>query len=331
MHKPHITIVGLGLIGGSIGMALRAGSKAVHVTGHDVEPGLNKLAQKKGAVDESSLSLPDACTNADLVVIATPITAMREALATIAPHLKPGCVVTDTAPLKEPVLAWAKEILPDRVPFVGGAPVINPAAQPTTLMDPLGLASARADLFQDALYALCAPPQVDPKAVKRVTDMVTLIRARPFYVDPVEHDGIQAVVRGLPALVNLALVQQVGQSPGWREARKLADHVFGMATAPLAKDAAPQRAQALLNAAHLLPRLEALVNELTRLGQLIEERDASALEQAFEQAVSVRQRWLVDRARAEWDEEISELALPGALGALGNLFGVDLTRPQEEE
>jgi prephenate dehydrogenase len=329
MNKPCITIIGLGLIGGSMGLALQASGKDMHVVGHDVDPGVSKLAQKTGAVDEGSINLPHACENADLLIIATPITAIRETLADIKLHLKPDCVVTDTAALKGTVLAWAEEILPG-VPFIGGIPVINPAAQPTSLLDPQGLASARADLFQNALYALCAPPQADPKAVKRVTDMVNLLGARPFYVDPAELDGIQAATKVLPALLNLALLQVLGQEPGWRKARKLADHVFGMATAPLAEQAAPQRAQAFLNAVHLLPRLDALVSELAQLGQWIREKDADALEQAFEQAASLRQHWLVDRARGEWEEEITELLLPGALDSLGNLIGLRPPQPQEE-
>ncbi|MCP4515874.1 MAG: prephenate dehydrogenase/arogenate dehydrogenase family protein, partial [Delftia sp.] len=112
MNKPCITIIGLGLIGGSIGLALQASGKAIHVVGHDIAPGVSRLAQKKGVVNKSNLNLPSACENADLLIIATPITASRETLADIKPHLKPGCVITDTAVLKGPVLAWAEEILP---------------------------------------------------------------------------------------------------------------------------------------------------------------------------------------------------------------------------
>jgi prephenate dehydrogenase len=198
-------------------------------------------------------------------------------------------------------------------------------------MDPQGLESARADLFQDALYALCAPFHADPKAVKRVTDMVNLLGAHPFYVDPAELDGIQAAIKVLPALLSLALLQTICQEPGWREARKLAGHVFGMTTAPLAEQAASQRAQAFLNAEHLLPRLDALVRQLAQLGQWIEQKDADSLEQAFEQASLLRRRWLVDRARGEWEEEITELLLPGALDALGNLIGLRPSQPQPQE
>lgn len=331
MTQPRITIIGLGLIGGSIGLAIKASGKAIYVVGHDIDPGQNRLAQKKGAVDKSTMNLLNACQDADMVVIATPITAMRETLEVIGPHLKPGCVVTDTATLKEPVLAWAAETLPPNVSFIGGDPMLNPAAQPTDLMTPAGLEMARADLLQGAPYVLCAPVEATPTAVKRVADMVNLIQARPFYIDPVEHDGMRAAVEGLPTLVSLALMQRVSGSPGWREARKLADHVFGMATAPLEDDAATQRAKVLLNADRLLPHLDALIEELTRMRAWITTGDAAALEEAFDQATSVRNHWLIDRARAEWEQGIGEPTLPGASDAFGRLFGLGSRAPKNKE
>ncbi len=331
MTKPRITIIGLGLIGGSIGLGLKASGKELHVAGHDIDHAKNKLAQKMGAVDEGTFSLPDACQDADLVVVAAPITAMREVFEAIGPHLKPGCVVTDTATLKEPVQAWADETLPDGIPFVGGDPLLNPTAMLDNLTVPHGLEAARADLFQGAFYTLCPPAAAPPTAVKRVADMAVLLEARPFFADPVEHDGMRAAVQGLPILVGLALMQAVGNAPGWSEARKMADHVLGMATAPVTGDAATHRAQALLNAPHLLPRLDAAIRYLTQVRQWVSVKQATALEEAFEQANAIREQWLQDRALAEWAEELGELALPGALGGLGNALGLGLMQQGRKE
>ena len=331
MNEPQITIIGLGLIGGSIGLALQANDKGIRVVGHDLDHGINKRAQKMGAVDQSTFSLPDACENADLVVIATPITAIRETFETIGPHLKPGCVVTDTATLKEPVHAWAEQTLPEDIPFVGGNPLLNPAALMDSQMAPQGLESARPDLFQGAFYTLCPPADVAPTAVKRVADMATLLEARPFFTDPVEHDGIRAAVEGLPALVGLALMQTVGEAPGWREARKMADHVLGMATAPITGDGQTHRALALLNAPHLLPRLDAMIRQLVQLRQQVSDGEAALLEEAFNQTNTVRDQWLRERARFEWEEELGELSLPGALGGLGNVLGMGIGSGKRKE
>jgi prephenate dehydrogenase len=332
MAKPRVSIIGLGLIGGSIGLALRSGTQSVEIIGHDLDPGIGSLAQKKGAVDKSTVNLIGACEGADLVVIATPITAIRETLELIGPHLKQGCVVTDTATLKEPVLTWAAETLPRGVSFVGGDPLLNPSSKPEDLAAAQGFDAAHVDLFQDSLYVLCPAADTSPRAVKRVTDMITLLKARAFYVDAVEHDGMRAAVDGLPKLTGLALMQQASESSGWQEARKLADHVFGASTASLAGDAALRTSEALLNAGHLLPRIDALVRELTRLREWIALENADALQEAYDRADSVRTRWLLDRDEGAWEEELAELGIKGTLGSLGDMLGVGFRdrKPKDE-
>jgi prephenate dehydrogenase len=289
------------------------------------------LAKKKGAVNESTRNLIDACLGADLIIIATPITAIRETLEFIGPHLKQGCVVTDTATLKVPVLRWAAETLPDGVFFVGGDPQLNAAVQATDLMERPGLDGARSDLFKGAFYFLCAPPETSPTAVKRVSDMVSLLQGRPFFVDPVEHDGMRSAVDGLPALTSLALMREVSGSPGWREARKLADHTFGMVTAPLSGDAAIKREEVLLNATHLLPRLDALIHQLRGFREWLAEEDAAAFDEAFGRAVSVRARWLVDREKAEWEEELGEDDTKDMLGSFGGMLGLGARRRKPKD
>lgn len=328
MTKPQITIIGLGLIGGSIGLGLTASAKEIHIVGHDIDARQSRLARKKGAVHESKLNLIDACKDADLVIVATPILAIQETLELIGPHLNKGCVVTDTATLKEPVLAWAAETLPAGVSFVGGDPLLSPDVQPTELEPMQGLELARPDLFQKAFYFLCAPPETPPTAVKRVTDMTNLLQARPFFLDPAEHDGMRAAVEGLPMLTSLALMTELSDAPGWQEARKLADHLFRMTTVSLVRDAEIQREKVLLNAAYLVPRLDSLIKQLTQLREWITQKDAAALEEAFDRASTVRARWLTEQTDSDWQEGLSELGVGGTFGSLKSALGFG-SRPQE--
>jgi prephenate dehydrogenase len=329
---PKVTIIGLGLVGGSIGLGLNTSSKAIRIVGHDVNVGRGKLAQKMGAVHESRLNLLNACDEADLVVIATPITAIRETLELIGPHLKQGCVITDTATLKQPLLAWAAETLPKGIHFVGGDPLLNPNTQPDSLIAAQGLEQARADLFQDALYALCPAPETSPTAVKRVSDMIKLLQARPFFVDPIEHDGMRAAVEGLPTVVALALMQEISGSPGWQEARKLADHTLGTATMSVSGAAEELRARLLLNASYLVPRVDALMHGLAQLREWLATKNGAALEEALNQAATERTRWLLDREKGDWEEELAELGISGTLGSLGNLLGLGSrsSKPKDE-
>jgi prephenate dehydrogenase len=331
MTKPRVSIIGLGLIGGSIGLGLAANTKDIHILGHDIDPSRGRLAKKMGAVHESHMNLVKACQDADVVIIATPITAIRETLELIAPHLRQGCVITDTATLKEPVLAWAAETLPAGVPFVGGDPMLNPNAPSNDMTAPQGLEHASADLFHNALYALCPGNKTPPAAVKRVSDMINLLKARPLYMDPIEHDGMRAAVEGLPALTGLALMQEVSGAPGWKETRKLADHAFGMATASLAGDIEAQRAFFLLNADYLLPRIDAFIHTLAQLRDKIAAQDASALEKVFERASSARAHWLIDRAGGDWEQDLMELSPTNAVGSLSSLLGLGAGRRKPKE
>jgi prephenate dehydrogenase len=331
MTKPRVTIIGLGLVGGSIGLALAASGRSLHIVGHDIDPGLGRLAKKMGAVNENKINLIDACDGADLVVLATPVSAIRETLELIAPHLKQGCVVTDTATLKGPVLDWAVEALPEGVSFVGGDPVLRTPPASAQPNPPKGLEAARAELLKDALYFLCTTPNTSPTAVKRASDLAVLLQAQPVFMDPVEHDGIRAAVEGLPTLASLALMKEVGDAPSWQEAQKLADHVFGAATAPLTDEPQEKRTRLMLNAPYLLPRLDAFIEELMGLRQWIAEEDTDALDKAFEQAQVKRFRWLREWEKGDWEEELADLGVTGTFGALKNAFGLGLRGRKHEE
>ncbi len=122
MHR--IAIVGLGLIGGSLGMAIRAARlRDVEVVGYDQNGGVLGKARRLGAIDREARDLAQAVAGASVVIIATPILAIRQVMREAAPHLSPGAVVTDTGSTKAAVLSWARELLPEGVHFVGGHPM----------------------------------------------------------------------------------------------------------------------------------------------------------------------------------------------------------------
>ena len=109
--KTKITIVGLGLIGGSLGLALKAGLPDVEIVGHDRDADVELKAQKMGAITRREHNLPRAIEGASIVIVATPITTMADVFKQIAPHLLTGALVTDTASTKAEVMRWAEEML----------------------------------------------------------------------------------------------------------------------------------------------------------------------------------------------------------------------------
>jgi prephenate dehydrogenase len=317
MTKPRIAIVGLGLIGGSIGLALRQTGNDYEVVGHDREPSVASQARKLGAVSKTEWNLISACEEADLIVIATPVMAIKETLTAIASYLKPGCLVTDTANIKGPVMAWAKEILPDTVNFVGGNPIIS---QEGSL--PTGIEGARADLFQGGLYCLTPSPEAAPQAVELATDLVYLLGAKPFFLDAAEHDGLVASVDHLPFILSAALLETTIASPAWREMRKLAGDAFQSATHFSSGEVATYRDACLTNGENIVRWIDTCLAKLTELREVIAAQEAEKLEKTFDEVMSTRDRWLRDKAEGRWETAEEIPATSPQQGFLRRLIGI---------
>src|SRR3990172_1278709 len=159
----QVTIIGLGQIGTSIGLALAEHKQILHRVGHDRDLGIARRAEKRGAPDKVMITLPAAVREADLVILSLPIDQIRETLSLIGQDLKESAVVMDTGPVKEVVASWAKELLPEGRHYVGLTPVLNPVY----LHDlDSGLNAAHPDLFRGGLVAIVSPPRVPPPATQ---------------------------------------------------------------------------------------------------------------------------------------------------------------------
>jgi prephenate dehydrogenase len=310
--KPQITVVGLGLIGGSIGLALRQSDAASSIVGHDKEREASVQAKKMGAVDRTDWNLISACEESDLVVLATPLSAIEPTLKAIAPYLKAGCVVLDTAPVKQPVMAWAAEILPDTVYFVGGDPIVGTASGPQG-----GLATARADLFQNSLFCLVPSAGAQEHAIQMCANLATVLGAKPMFIDAAEHDGLLAAVDHLPAVVALALLETAVDQPTWRELRKVAGSSFEIATRPALSDAAYLAAS---NRENLVRWIDTFSASLASIRQALLDDEEQDLLERFGTALEERSKWQRDRAVGDWEEGPRQ-ELPKRPGLLESLLG----------
>jgi prephenate dehydrogenase len=176
----RITIVGLGQIGSSIGLALKAHNLDIHRIGHDKDPQAAKESQKAGAVDDVKYNLPASIRESKIVILALPLAAVRETLEIIAPDLQEGALVLDTAPAKATVAAWAKELLPPGRFYIGLTPAINP--EYLHGME-FGVKAARADLFQKGLMVVNAPTGTPGNMFNLAMDLVKLLGAMPLLMD----------------------------------------------------------------------------------------------------------------------------------------------------
>ncbi len=297
-----ITIVGLGKIGASAGLALAKHTDQLQRTGHDLYPETARRAQRMGAIDKIAYNLPGSVADADIVFLALPVDQIRETLMHIAHDLKDGAVVMDTSPAKTAVAGWAREFLPERRYYVGLTPVINPKYLD---LAEAGTDGARADLFAGGLIGIAAPPGTVSAALKLATDLTTLLGAKPLFMDMVEVDSLMAATHLVPQLVAAGLVGATAGQPGWFEGRKIAGagYARGVSALALGDAAAGLANAALISQEHVLRALDNVIRELVALRETIAEADREALTGRLGKAQAARDEWHAQRMSGEWDDQ----------------------------
>lgn len=302
MNLDRVTVIGTNDISASVAMRLKTLKEPPEIVGYDAEAAVADLARAQGAFDQVKRKPGRACQDADLVIIAEPLSDTSEVFAAIAPHLRPGCLVIDTARLKAPVLRWAEQYLPDDVLFVGGHIVPNPAVVGLGPQEGEGLDTASADLLKQALYCFITPPGVSSAAIDICTALVQALEGHVYFIDVTEHDGLQAGVVGLLDLLTVAVLRATVGSAGWQEMRKFAGDRFAVAT-QAADDIRDRHSDVFLNRENILRRLDILLRELVHLRGLLASDDPEALEAVLAEAAEARASWIRERKRGMWVEE----------------------------
>ncbi len=304
----QMTIVGLGQIGGSIGLALNGNKTALKRVGHDKKMDVEKAALGKGAVDEVKHNLPAAVHDANIVMLCLPLSQARGTLEIIGPELQEGAVVMDTAPVKDTVSKWAKELIPAGRYYIGLAPALNPEV----LHDlTFGLDAAREDLFKQGVMVINAPYGTPGDVVQLASDLTELLGATPLLADLAESDGLMTSMHLLPQLVAAALLNATVDQPGWQEARKLAGRPYAVVTAGLAyqDEIDSLRMAVLQNNQNVVRLLDTFIASLRGLRDDIEKADDEGVAVRLEQALEGRNRWMSERLLAEWSEKTERKVL----------------------
>ena len=313
----NVTIIGLGLIGGSLGLALKRWSaendNALKLTGFDTNIEHQQLAKRMKAVDSVPWSLPDAIADADIVILAIPVGAMKQAFIDIAPHLQAGAIVTDTGSTKTEVLAWAKA-LPDSVDFVGAHPMAGGSQS---------LEAASADLFDGASWIICPSPTADELAIQTVLGLVAATNGEPFFVEPEEHDAYVAGISHLPFVVASALVKATMSDTSWRDMKTLASSGFRDTTRVALGSPEMHRDIVMTNREAISRWVDTLIGTLTEFRDLLhgdDEQAREALGDFFSETQTLRaQAEHVKPRSAEMATEDSSLTGGGMLRSM--LFG----------
>lgn len=299
----RIVIIGLGLIGGSLGMGLKASKlRDIEIVGVDCERDAALGARKKGAVDSTERMAAEAVKRAQLVILATPLMTFPEVLQEIAPHLPEGCVVTDTGSTKAKVMEWAEHYLPRNVSFVGGHPMAG--------RELAGIDAATTTLFQEATYCIVPAMEASKSAVEVVVGLASSVGAKPYFVGAAEHDMLVAGVSHLPLVLSAALVGVVSRSPSWNEMAILASSGFRDVSRLASTDPGLSRGISLTNQSGMLYWLDGFIQQLNDYRTAIAEKPEAFL-QELAQVRDARDTWLLHQKQPAGQKGLPEVPSAG--------------------
>ena len=281
-----IAIVGTGLMGTSLALAIKSSNLKVDIVGTDYDSVARSGAQKSGAFKKVESRLSNAIRGADVVVFATPIQAMREMMESAANDFEEGCVVTDVGSSKKVVLQWAEEVLPKHVSFVGGHPMAGKELS--------GPKNADGTMFKGKAYCIVPSVNAERAAVSSVTTIAEAIGAKPFFIGVDEHDSFVAAVSHLPFMMSVALMGTASKSANWDDIAQLASSGFSDLSRLASGDPVMHRDICVTNPEPIVAWMDSYIRELYELRNMLAKEggpDPDAVHEVFEEAMNARARW----------------------------------------
>ncbi len=279
-----VVVFGVGLIGGSFALAIKAAGQAAEVVGFGRTLGSLNQALQLGIVDRAGFNVGQEVSNADLVLIATPVGKTSEIMARIAPCLGAQTVVTDAGSTKEDVVAAARRHFGDRIgQFVPGHPIAG--------AENSGALAARADLYRDKQVVLTPLPENCPANIARVRSAWECCGGLIRELTPGEHDRVFAAVSHLPHLLSFALVHELTRRDNRDLLFAFAASGFRDFTRIAASHPEMWRDICLANRSALLEELDRYRTQLDELRDALQAGDGASLEAVFDIARTARREW----------------------------------------
>ncbi len=279
----RVCIVGLGLMGGSLGYAFRTRGQVDEIVGHDCSRDVCTRAVERGCVQTATPVLSEAVADADVVFVCTPIHLVAPVVRDICAHVKKGTIITDVGSTKTQIVDQLKDLPRKDVFFVGGHPMAG--------SDRSGIDAARPDLFQGALYFLTPVPETQPRALDELDQFIQRLTPRVEQLSPQKHDALVALASHLPFMVATALVQTFknSQQPPLEELLNVVSTGFRDSTRVAAHPPDWGKDVVISNHENVLKELDRFLEAANELRKKIAERDEQALYQWFSE-VSVFRR-----------------------------------------
>jgi prephenate dehydrogenase len=278
-----VSIVGVGLIGASLGLALKGAGVVHEVIGVGRSSANLDQAKKMGAIDRVA-DLAEAVQSSQWVVLCVPVAQMRSIFAQLEPHLGSNTLITDAGSTKCDVILAAKEVLGKKVcQFVPAHPIAGGAQH--------GAAAARADLFQGKQTIICQLQENSAADVALVEEFWKALGSNIKRISAVQHDAIYAAVSHLPHILSYALMASVLNSEDAEQKLGHAGAGFRDFTRIAASSPEMWRDICIANKQAILKELDQYLSITQRLREMIAKEDANGLEKVFQKASQARQKW----------------------------------------
>ncbi|MGD0883327.1 MAG: prephenate dehydrogenase/arogenate dehydrogenase family protein [Thermodesulfovibrionales bacterium] len=277
MYFDKVTILGVGLIGASFGLAIKAKGLSKTIVGYGRSENNLRRAKEQGIIDAYSMDAGRACEGADLIVLATPVGILKRLVGDIAGSIKAGAIITDVGSVKG-VVYDLEPLLPEGVFYVGSHPIAG--------SDQSGIDEARADLFSGARCILTPTENSHRPAMQKIASLWEQFGSRVEFLDPRKHDRIYAAVSHLPHILAYALVDAVHDfgadcieyaGQGFKDTTRIA-----LSSPELWRDIC------IFNKDNLSSLMGILQEHLDRIRALLVAGDASGVEKEFSRAQRLR-------------------------------------------
>ncbi len=287
----RVAFIGIGLIGASMALAMRRAGLVGTVVACARKPKTRQTALDLGIANEATKDYAKAVVGADLVVIATPVGTNGAIAKAIAPHLKPGAIVTDVGSVKQAVVDAVSPHLPKDVHFVPGHPIAG--------TEHSGPEAGFAELFDNRWTILTPLPRTAAKATAKVADMWRKMGANVAHMQPAHHDMVLAITSHLPHLIAYTIVGTASDLSGdlKQEVIKYSASGFRDFTRIAASDPTMWRDIFLNNREAVLEILQRFTEDLTAMQRVIRKADGPALEETFTRGRAIR-RGIIEAKQA---------------------------------
>jgi prephenate dehydrogenase len=279
-----VTLVGVGLLGGSLGLAIKQRRLAVKVDGFVRRSISIAECENLGVVDHATRDLERAVENADLIIFCTPLGQMRALAEKMLPAIKPGAIITDVGSVKGSVVEELESLIAGAgAHFVGSHPMAGG--------EKIGVSAARADLFAQAVCLITPTPKSHPEAVQRIEEFWQAVGARPLKLSPSLHDDLVSRSSHLPHVVAAELANYVLSPAHPPEQAIVCANGFRDTTRIASGSPEMWRDIALANRKHLSRVLGVFIEDLEEFRLVLDKEDVKGIEEFFEKAKQRRDQW----------------------------------------